>query len=701
MDHPLTCRQRSLRIGLALAAGLALGCGDYGGGSGITGGDVVLPSQSGTSGASESEMIAAFQTTVWEPYIVEYCADCHAGSGPGSPHIAHPDVATAYSATMDNQKVNLAAPEQSRLVRRLVTDFHHCWADCVTDGAEMQAAISAWAQMVAFDAGAEDVEGLASQPTTLAAGVEDKGDERYLGNLIALFEFKEGGGSRTYDSSGVEPLMTLRLDGPTLMSSYGINIEQGYGFATRDESEKLFRRIADPETGSQQYTIEAWVTPENIEQEGPARIISYSNGTQSRNFTVGQVQYQYDFRNRNVDPEVNDNGLPSLQTYDADQDAQPTLQHLVMTYDQYRGRRVYVDGVFTDDVDPSNATRLWNWAPRMQLVVGNEIGGDRQWEGQLRLLAIYEVALTEAQIRQNFQAGVGRRLLLSFDVSQWVGGSGAVEFLVTELDDYSYLFCEPSFKTANPGNFRVSNLRIGVNGTIPVAGQAFTHVDTLVSEDGQQLSRQCSVIAKGPGGAGSDSFSLHFEYLGQFEEPVVVEFPPPPPPGSFGDPLPLEGLRDFARVNASMAAATGVDPSLPGPRDTFQELTQQLPPTPDLRTFNSAQQVAIAKLGLEYCDQLIEDDGLRSSFFPGLDFTLGPGAALADRSLLFEPLVSKLLGDNVANQPSLAEVTPILDALVDDLTDECSMVLCGADKTEAVVKGVCAAVIGSAGMTIH
>ena len=57
-----------------------------------------------------TDQLTAFSDTVY-PILRQYCADCHAGSGPGTPHIAHPDPSAAYGAVVDNQKVNLVAPE--------------------------------------------------------------------------------------------------------------------------------------------------------------------------------------------------------------------------------------------------------------------------------------------------------------------------------------------------------------------------------------------------------------------------------------------------------------------------------------------------------------------------------------------------------------------------------------------------------------
>src|SRR5262245_20135686 len=113
------------RAALAALSTALVACGNYGGDAPAPAGQVAVPSSSATGGGpSSNEMIAAFSQTVY-PLLRSYCADCHAGAGPGTPHIAHADPATAYTNVWDQQKVSLAAPETSRLVRRLVADFHH------------------------------------------------------------------------------------------------------------------------------------------------------------------------------------------------------------------------------------------------------------------------------------------------------------------------------------------------------------------------------------------------------------------------------------------------------------------------------------------------------------------------------------------------------------------------------------------------
>lgn len=718
----LECRTRlghGILVFLLVLAGA--GCGDYSGSDTDTS---ILQNNVGNGlpqGLSVTEQVTSFETTVY-PLLRDNCVNCHGGNGPGAPQIAHPDPASAWSATVDNQKVNFSNPSQSRLVRRLVADFHHCWTDCATDGSEMLAQIVAWQQAIEAAGGTTggvDVADLTSDTRQLSDGVEELGSDRFDAGIIARWDFKEQTGNVAYDTSGVAPAMDLALEGPTLMSSYGIDVTTGRAVATADASRKLYDRIAAQGQGTQSYSLELWIANANTTQDGPARIISYSRNSGSRNFMLGQTLYQYVIRNRAFLDESNNNGGPDMETYDVDQDAQSTLQHVVVTYDQSSGRRIYVDGAWTEDLDPIAAGRLWNWNPSYRFVLGNEVTNDRQWLGQIRFAAVFERPLAPQAIQQNYEAGIGKRLTLSFDVSQWTGGSSRIEFAVTELDSYSYLFCQPTFITDSGAPIRVQNMRVSLNGTVPVAGQGFTNMNALVTGGRQLLSRQCSIVG-GLVDADTDTFQLVFEQLGIFQEPVPTSTPPPPGAEDFGDPVPTLGIRNFDRVNASMAALTGVDPQTPDVDATFEELTQQLPGGTDLRSFVSANQVGVAKLGIEYCDALVGDGNpgtqvLRDQYFAAaagvFPWDSPPATAFAnpaDVDLITDPLLDDMMGaglrGDVMGSPARDQVEALLDQLIVDLSASCGGALeppCDADYTRSIVKGLCTAVVSSGAVHIH
>ena len=320
----------------------------------------------------------------------------------------------------------------------------------------------------------------------------------------------------------------------------------------------------------------------------------------------------------------------------------------------------------------------------------------------MRLLAIYQQALTPAQIEQNYEAGVGERLLLRFDVAQWMGAGSAVEFIVTDFDGFSYLFCQPTLRTPDPNGSRIANVQIAVNGVLAPTGQGFKTIDTVATGSKQELSRQCSVIPKGGSGPAGDEFTLVFEHLGGYQNVVVQDPVPPAPIPLDPDPRPRNGLRNFARVDAALASLSGQSRGVA--QATFDEITEQLPPSYDVRSFVSSQQVAIAKISLEYCSALVDGPN-RGAFFPGFDFSAVPTTAFAtaaDRDRIFDPLYDRMVGDGLAMQPTRAEVRSALDAMTNQLLAPCATPgACSAQRTTAIVKSACTAVLGSAAVTLH
>ena len=312
------------------------------------------------------------------------------------------------------------------------------------------------------------------------------------------------------------------------------------------------------------------MAPGNVAQED-SRIVSYSGGTTTRNFMLGQTLYSYDFYNRATG--TNTAGDPKLTTSAADEDLQATLQHVVATYDPIRGRRIYVNGVFTGDADPAAGGTISDWDDTFAFVLGNEVSGDRQFQGVFRLVAVYNRVLTDAQIQTNFQAGVGEKFYLLFSISHLVDVPQAyLLFEVSQFDSYSYLFDKPTFisldPNARPGSIPVAGLRIGINGAEAPIGQAYRTLDTTITDSqygplGQPLANVGTVIAleKGPD---ADEFFLTFDVLGTHQnvrlDPVPLAPAPPPDVQRAADVGPARvrrTQRDHGRTHRREPAGSG------------------------------------------------------------------------------------------------------------------------------------------------
>ena len=126
-------------------------------------------------------------------------------------------------------------------------------------------------------------------------------------------------------------------------------------------------------------------------------------------------------------------------------------------------------------------------------------------------------------------------------------------------------------------------------------------------------------------------------------------------------------------------------------------MQQQLPQSPAIETFVAAQQIGIAQLAIQYCDSLVESSQA-TGYFPGLNFSAAPATAFADTSALIDPLVANGVGNNLATQPTDAEVRAELNSLVTKLS-ACGSG-CAVDRTKTITKAACATVLGSASLLL-
>ncbi len=644
--------------------------------------------------------------------LTTYCADCHRSTSATkqSPFFAAADVQESYLAAI--AKMNLDDPAASRFVIRLGRESHNCWSNCTDNAAEMQAAI----QMLSDSIPVTQVDPnlITSKALTLFDGTIASGGNRYENNLIALYEFKTGNGQMAFDTSGVDPAADLTLSaGVGWVGGWGINIQAGgKAQASTTASRKFQQMIAA--TG--EYSIEAWAVPGNVTQED-ARIVSYSGSTTARNFTMGQTMYNYDFFSRST--ATGANGTPQLSTADDDERLQASLQHVVMTFDPVNGRRIYVNGEFTGDVDSAGGGTLGDWDNSFAFVLGNEVSNNRPWTGVLRLVAIHNRALNLQQIQQNFAAGVGEKFFMLFGISHLVSVPKAyVMFEAQQYDSSGYLFTNPKFisldSAAMPGSIALKGMRIGVNGAEPQVGQAYRLLDTVIADanysaaTGQTLSSVGTIIGLEQGPT-SDEFFLCFDQLGSRTN-VCSAYAEAVPPTFVNVDRPSDiGFRTFDKINATMAAVTGVSPNTAAVKSTFTNIRQSLPAVDSIEAFLSSHQTAIAQLAIQYCDALIESPAA-ASYFPGLNLGGAPSDVFGTnggKDLLIDPLVNNMVTD-VTSQPSAAELKntytpanqaaegptrPGLYALIDTL-NQCSGG-CPTSRTRLIAKATCGAVLGS------
>ncbi|MGJ8680599.1 LamG domain-containing protein [Paraglaciecola sp.] len=646
-----------------------------------------------------------FETTIF-PLLETYCASCHTNSAaiPISPYIASSDQTEAYEASIP--RLNLDSPADSRIVGRVRDEFHNCWTNCSSDAQSLIDAIQSMADQI--ETTELDQQLVNSKALTLFDGTLASGGGRFETNLIAKWEFKTGAGNTAFDTSGVEPALNLTLSGQyDWVGGYGIQLANGKAQGSTTNSKKIHDLI----TATGEFSIETWVAPANVTQEGPARIVSYSGGKDRRNFTVGQTLYNYNTLLRS--DQADSNGMPMMSTADADEDLQAALQHVVINFSPISGRQIYVNGQFTDDNDEQVGAILSEWDDSFALVLGNEVSGDVPWAGTIRMVAIHNRVLETEQITKNFDAGIGQKYFLLFNVSELIAlEQSYLVFEVSQFDSYSYLFAEPFFYNLNADasipDVSIRSLRIGINGRELPFGQAYANLDTQLNNDdyitgeGQPLSRLGTLVQveKGPT---ADEFFLVFERIGEFENIKVAAQPPTP---ALPNDLQAQsdiGVKNFAEINASMAAMTKVPLSNTATKQTFDTLSQQLPSVTNIGSFLASNQMAITQLAIKYCDALVSSPTMRTDYFQEFDFSLPANTAFTsdNRQQLTSVLIDNMLGNNVSSQPEQDEVEIELNNLITRLTDCSDGKVCDAQYTQTIVKASCAAVLGSAAMLIQ
>lgn len=656
--------------------------------------------------------IAAYTNTL-HPVLVTNCARCHGDGGVANPLFVFNDVIQAHHALEQRAWVELDVPEKSRLVTRVSVDQHACWTTCSADAQTLIDAITNWSLMLGKTPGtpppvvAQPTDIVSAAVTSASVVSTPAGAGRISNGIIALYEFKDGTGTVARDTSGVAPAADLAFTGTVnWLPTQGIEFTSGSkATATAANSRKLTDRL----NTSGAYTVEAWIAPGNGAATGA--IVAYGQDNANRNFAVTQNQSNYEFSHRPSTANANTRagGIPPFSTDSSP--AQPSLQHLVVTYTRTSGQSIYVNGAKI--ATSSTAVALAGWNAAYTLSLGNEGNNQASWQGQMKLVTVYERALSDSEVLQNFDAGIGMTNVLSFDVSPVTGVAGsAITMEFADFDKSAYYFGRPTFiaPTTLAAPIPVQGLRIAINGKPPVASQAFYSLKTVVDTVPFRLSRQGTVIAKDQGAG--DTFSLTFEVLGVKQNIVAQPSPTSPPvDNSVVLNVPDAGIRTFEQINNTMAALTGVDPTTTAVLTTFNNIRQQLPSEPDIKGFLSSQQTALSRLALDYCDAMVESQPLRDAFFgttPAFEFAAAPATAFstqAKKDLVMTKLVSNMVGVNIATQPVATELTPALQTVIDGMLASCrttTTINCtNATRTRAIVKAACASVLSSAAILIQ
>lgn len=666
--------------------------------------------------ASYSEAVAqvSFDLTA-DPELMALlktnCSACHSGSSatPQSPYFASDNRTIAYAAM--SGKIDLANPANSRFVTR-VLDGHNCWSDnCGDDAQAIKAAIEhlkAVLPVVSVD----PTLVISAAQTLEGDGIIASAGGRFESDVIAKWEFREGEGVLVADTSGVQPEIPLTLLGEyEWFGGWGVNLKNGRVQGAVSGSSKLHERISV----AGEYTIETWIAPNNVSQED-AWIVAYAGGPTARNALLTQTLYNYDFYSRSSSNDQGDGG-PATST-DDDDTAAASLQHVVLTYDPFNGRKIYVNGADTGVIDEQGPGNLSNWSDAFAIVLGNDFAGGSPWNGVIRMVAIHSGSLTPEQIVQNYDVGVGQKYYMMFSVAEHmdsasgcrvVDGQNAqidycyVVFEVSQFDTSSYQFSVPRFVNINPQaastalNFDLRGIYLGLNGKLIRTGQGYVNINAAINGTRFTIDdaplQQTGTIVPLENGPENDVFFLAFEEING-----VVSSATDSVPGAFSyaytnNQRPTLGMRTFDEVNQSYSWITGIAKDSPvvsavtgkTVSQTYNNVRRSLASGADFQTYMASHQMAVTQLAGAYCDALVEDQALRAQVFTdGTPFNFSAAVAgVSDANWsnkVIYPLIDKVFATGLKSQPNHAspgnglsgrgDVHRVLLTMITDTRDE-------------------------------
>lgn len=265
---------------------------------------------------------------------------------------------------------------------------------------------------ISLDSGPDDSTGSSGSPadTTSSTGPGESssgssstgpGLQRVSDGLLVLYRFDEGAGTIAHDSSGMGSPLDLTLEGEGFQwVADGLVFDGGIARATSTPTKIIGTCLITNE-----FSAEAWITTVQPDMVGPSRIVTLSESSSLRNFTLGQGGYKdpaphFMGRTRTSDMDVSDNGTPQLTVVDI---ATASLTHLVYIRSDEGVHQLWVDGMLgLEEPRPGDFT---GWSLTAEFACGNEITLDRPWRGTLHLAAVYDHALSEADIAQNLTVG--------------------------------------------------------------------------------------------------------------------------------------------------------------------------------------------------------------------------------------------------------------------------------------------------------
>jgi VanZ like family/Concanavalin A-like lectin/glucanases superfamily len=247
----------------------------------------------------------------------------------------------------------------------------------------------------------------------LAIGNELTGDRPWVGTIseFEIYPFamapsqisdlgRPAASSDSAEKTAVNPPFELPPGGLIPPADYATH--DGRPLFSRQEELKVYDTLVK----GNQLTLLVWMRTSNLEQSGPARIITYSQDAFKRNFTLGQIRDTLTFRLR-TPASGSDGTNPAL--YSGPVLSRNRTSLVAAVYDG-RISRLYVDGKSVAQVDvgakrPHLPRRVLLWLPGSIPIREIELGASETFLSGLFALGIFGLGGVPRRPSMRFFAG--------------------------------------------------------------------------------------------------------------------------------------------------------------------------------------------------------------------------------------------------------------------------------------------------------
>ncbi|MCA9584396.1 MAG: LamG domain-containing protein [Myxococcales bacterium] len=214
---------------------------------------------------------------------------------------------------------------------------------------------------------------------------------RVTAGLVALYEMEEAAGSLAKDTSGVAPALDLVVPVDVTWQTGALRFSSPSRVGSGVAATKIYSRCV----ATKEITVESWFSYGALPDWSRIVVMGSSAGIANFAMTTDPTTIGFDLRTTT--------DLYQRDTMGVFGQIPSGVHHMVDVRTSAGKKLVYLDGALTITSDQGGDLATWNGL--YELSIGNTPFNDRPFFGDVHLVAVYDRALSDAEVGQNFAAG--------------------------------------------------------------------------------------------------------------------------------------------------------------------------------------------------------------------------------------------------------------------------------------------------------